>query len=81
MDIQLLGAAPVRPTDTPIHTNTQGLQLTEGQLIRAIVQRSADSLVWLNIGGRTLAARSQLPVQEGQELTLLVAEVGANRIT
>jgi hypothetical protein len=81
MDIQLLGAAPVRPTDTPTHTNTLGLTLTEGQLIRAIVQRNADSLVWLNIGGRTLAARSQLPLQEGQEVTLQVAEIGANRIT
>ena len=81
MDILVLGAAPVRPVETPVHTSTLGLQLAEGQLIKAIVQRTAELFVWLNVNGRTLAARTEIPLRSGQELSLQVAEIKDERIT
>jgi hypothetical protein len=81
MDILVLGTAPVTPSESPAQTLTTGLQLTEGQLINALVQRNADSYVWLSVNGQTLAARSEIPLRTGQEVSLHVAEINAQRIT
>ncbi|MCB0195668.1 MAG: hypothetical protein KDJ65_27200 [Anaerolineae bacterium] len=56
------------------------LQLTKGHVLEATVQRVADSLVWLNVGGEVFVARLEIPLQANQQIALEVADVTSTQI-
>ena len=67
----------IQATAAPV---IQGLHLVEGQIVNATVQQMTRTSLWLNMNGRTFAARSELPLQVGQQITLTVASIDATHI-
>jgi hypothetical protein len=87
MDVLILSPTSVKPVETapsgdtsPVHYRNN-LTFTEGQVVEASVQRIINSLVWLDVGGRTLIARTEVPLQAQQCVSLKVAEADPARIT
>ncbi|MCB0209419.1 MAG: hypothetical protein KDJ52_08820 [Anaerolineae bacterium] len=56
------------------------LQLVKGQFIEARIQRVADSLAWLNMGGKVFVARLEIPLQANQKIALEVTDVTSTQI-
>ena len=81
MDILVLGSTPAPPTDTPSVLNASPLEFAEGQLVTATVQHVINSLVWLDVGDRTLIARAQTPLRPQQQVSLEVVEADPRRVT
>lgn len=54
---------------------------TAGQVIEATVQQIINSVVWLKTDGQMLQARTETPLQLGQQVQLKVAEVGPMRVS
>ncbi len=81
MDILVLGSTPVTPVETPPILSTAPLEFAEGQLIEATVQHVINSLIWLEVGGQTLIARTQIPLQVQQHVSLEVVEADPERLT
>lgn len=53
---------------------------TAGQVIEATVQQIINSVVWLKVDGQVLQARTETPLQLGQQVQLKVAEVGPSKV-
>jgi hypothetical protein len=78
--LQGKAATPVPPGGTPTVLNAALAQLTEGQVIQATVQRVTTALVWLDLDGRTILARTEVPLQPNQRVSLQVAEANQARV-
>jgi hypothetical protein len=74
MNVQHLGAPPAQPASTALPTSAAALPLAEGALLKATVQRVTDEMVLLNINGRLLSARTEIPLQARQEVLLEVTK-------
>jgi hypothetical protein len=75
-----LNAPSLRSAQALSVPSIQGLDLAVGQLLRATVQRVSEAALWLDVGGRTLVAHSELPLQAGQRLSLTVESVDPSRV-
>ncbi|NJN92631.1 MAG: flagellar hook-length control protein FliK [Anaerolineales bacterium] len=85
MDLATPSLSPV----TPI--NGKGITLnvepsiadsfTEGQIIKASVQQVINSVVWLKTDGHLLQARTEVPLQPGQQVLLKVAGANSERVS
>ncbi|MFN8455285.1 MAG: flagellar hook-length control protein FliK [Anaerolineae bacterium] len=53
---------------------------TAGQMIEATVQQVINSVVWLKAEGQMFQARTETPLQVGQQVQLKVAEIGPGRV-
>lgn len=53
---------------------------TTGQVINATVQQVINSVVWLKVDGQILQARTEAPLQLGQQIQLKVTELGLSRV-
>jgi len=79
MDILLRMPSPVQ--GAPAALGSLVVELATGQVIQATVQRVADDHVWLNLGGFILMARSEVPLEEQQRISLKVVEADQGQIT
>jgi hypothetical protein len=79
MDILLRMPSPVQ--GSPAAFGSLLVELATGQVIQATVQRVAQDHVWLNLGGLILMARSEVPLQEQQRISLKVVEADQGQIT
>ncbi len=67
------------PTIQP--TTAAAMSVSEGQLIRATVQRVADQTVLLNIAGQLISAKTDVPLKPHQQVLLNVQQAGPDQIT
>jgi hypothetical protein len=74
MDILVSGTTITNSIQTAPIPNAQPVQLVQGQLIKTLVQRVVDSTVWLEVGGKTLVARTEVPLQAQQQVWLEVIQ-------
>lgn len=84
----------ITPGSTPNPTNTQAtpgsvyiqpstgttFTFAAGQMIKATVQQIINSVVWLKAEGQVLQARTETPLQVGQQVQLKVIEVGPSKV-
>ncbi len=79
---RLISSTTPQTTQPTLVATIQDTTLTQGQLLRATVQRVADSLAWLTVRGQTLVARADnVALQPQQRVMLQVAEVKADQVT
>lgn len=57
------------------------VQLSEGLLLRATVQRVTDEMALLNLNGKTISVKTDVPLQPQQRVTLQVAQVGPQQVS
>ncbi len=57
------------------------VQLSEGLLLRATVQRVTDEMALLNLNGRTISVKTDVPLQPQQRVTLQVTQVGEQQVS
>lgn len=57
------------------------IQLMVGQTINATVQQVVDNTVLLNIAGRTITAKTEVPLLPNQQVTLNISQAGPEQIT
>lgn len=81
MDILRAGTTPTQPSNTVTITNSGPVQLTTGQLLRATVQSVTNSLVRLNVDGKMLTARTEVPLQPQQKVLLEVTQSNPIHVT
>lgn len=77
--------ASVLLTSNQIHiphaADTDLLELAEGHLLRATVQRVADEMALLNFGGKALMVHTDVPLQAQQRVILQVTQVGPEKVS
>jgi hypothetical protein len=81
MDILVLGSKTSDPIETLAAHHPAPLEFVEGQLIKATVQHVINSLVWLTWGGQTVIARTAVPLQAQQDVSLEVINADPERVT
>ena len=57
------------------------IELAEGHLIKATVQRVADEMALLNFGGKAIMVRTDVPLEPQQRVLLQVTTANANNIS
>lgn len=57
------------------------IELAEGHLIKATVQRVADEMALLNFGGKSIMVRTDVPLEPQQRVLLQVTTANANNIS
>lgn len=81
MDILVSGTTTTNSIQIASTTNAQPVQLAQGQLIKMTVQRVVDSMVWLEVGDKTLVARAEVPLQAQQQVWLEVTQADPTQVT
>lgn len=72
----------IRPASTTQAVQpTAPIQLMVGQTINATVQQVVDNTVLLNIAGRTITAKTEVPLLPNQQVTLNISQAGPDQIT
>ncbi|MEW5959460.1 MAG: flagellar hook-length control protein FliK [Chloroflexota bacterium] len=80
MDI-LIGSTSPQATQITTVSSPELVRLSEGSLLKATVQRVVDSMVWLEINGRILSARTEIPLQAQQPVLLEVIQADPAQVT
>lgn len=80
MDSLAPGATSATAIETPAVAKATALLLSEGQVIKATVLRLLEDQVWLNIAGRTITARTEIPLQPQQQVLLAVSQADPDQI-
>lgn len=65
----------------PQSTAPELVQLSEGLLLRATVQRVTDEMALLNLNGTTISVKTDVPLQPQQRVTLQVSQVGPQQVS
>lgn len=65
----------------PQSADTELVQLAEGHLLRATVQRVADEMALLNFNGKTVMVQTDLPLLPQQRVILQVTQVSAEKVS